>query len=240
MLNSCPKPTGPAMGHPWALKLHEPLPRTPPRRQPGLPPRPRGCPCGCPCGCPRVAVPFPSQCPPGPPPASMWQPGPLWPEFKPLPPAEPPVTPMDRLLPCCSAPSCPSRGASSAEKTEAGVGLAGRTTGCKAWGGLRTWVAASPQRAVCHTPEPRCGGPRCSWTLWRAQHPQSLASLAAGPLRSHLMVSVTCLPRGRKGCGVWSRALSPQPAGRTGPWCWACPAWAQSLGQGPTRCLLWA
>lgn len=38
MLNSCPEPTGPAVGHPWALKLHEPLPRPPPRRQPGLPP----------------------------------------------------------------------------------------------------------------------------------------------------------------------------------------------------------
>lgn len=58
-------------------------------------------------GCPQVAVPAPSQCPPGPPPASIWQPGSLWPEFKPLPLAEPPVTPVDRPLPCCSALSAP-------------------------------------------------------------------------------------------------------------------------------------
>lgn len=97
-LNSCPEPTGPALGHPWALKLREPLPRPPPCRRPGLPP-----PATPPTGAPRMAVPAPSQCPPGPPPTSTWQPGPLWREFKPLPLAEPPVTPVDRPFPCCSA-----------------------------------------------------------------------------------------------------------------------------------------
>lgn len=40
-LNSCPEPTGPASGTPWALKLREPSPGPLPCRRPGLPPRPR-------------------------------------------------------------------------------------------------------------------------------------------------------------------------------------------------------
>lgn len=85
--------------------------------------------------------------------------------------------------------------------------LAGEDHRERAWGGLRTWAVTSPQRTVCRWA-------RALLDCLGAQHPQSLACLASGPLRSPLMVSVRAFLEEGGGVGCGAGPYSPPPTSR--------------------------
>lgn len=99
----------------------------------------------------------------------------------------------------------------------------GRTAGRGHWGGdsvpAGLSIAASPQRNfLYHTTEHQAWLNTGALGLSQRPHPQSLAPVAAGPLQSGWMASVTCLSSvGKGGSGMWSKTLhlpSDQPEGR--------------------------